>query len=425
MHKICLYGLLMLGTVHAVSAQQIDKTINAKEALRIERILAADNMRGRKTFSPELDSAANFIAGEFKKSRLQPFPGLEDYMQHFTLIKASLISVNATADSVPLDADRIIAITTTAELHVDERSGYTKVILDSSVKLLDEAARLIRSGKSYVVFVDTAQAKDFPKLKRFKRDGFKTNASVLFVLIPAVPARFNFYIRHSITAKVSGNVIGMIPGKSKPGEFVVFGAHYDHLGITKPNAALDSVYNGANDDAAGTTAVIMLARYFSQVNNNERSIIFVAFTGEEIGGYGSSYFSTQINPDKIVAMFNIEMIGTESKWGKNSAYITGYDKTDFGRLLQKNLTGSQFHFEPDPYPEQNLFYRSDNATLAKQGVPAHTISTSKMDAEKYYHTVDDEIETLDMENMANIIKAIAISSSTILAGIDTPSRVDE
>jgi hypothetical protein len=79
-----------------------------------------------------------------------------------------------------------------------------------------------------------------------------------------------------------------------------------------------------------------------------------------------------------MAMFNIEMIGTESKWGKNSAYITGYEKTDMGKMLEKNLTGSQFMFYPDPYTTQKLFYRSDNATLARLGVPAHTISTSKM-----------------------------------------------
>ncbi|RYY13117.1 MAG: M28 family peptidase, partial [Chitinophagaceae bacterium] len=127
---------------------------------------------------------------------------------------------------------------------------------------------------------------------------------------------------------------------------------------------------------------------------------------------------------KVMAMFNIEMIGTESKWGKNSAYITGYEKTDLGKILEKNLAGTAFKFYPDPYPEQQLFYRSDNATLARQGVAAHTISTSKMDSEKFYHTLDDEIETLDMQNMAEIIKAIALSSTSIIAGKDTPSRVD-
>jgi Zn-dependent M28 family amino/carboxypeptidase len=125
-----------------------------------------------------------------------------------------------------------------------------------------------------------------------------------------------------------------------------------------------------------------------------------------------------------MAMFNIEMIGTESKWGTNSAYITGYERTDMGKILEKNIGGSKFSFYPDPYPEQQLFYRSDNASLAKQGVPAHTISTSKMDSEKYYHKLGDEIGTLDMNNMARIIQSIALSSRSIVSGADTPSRVD-
>ena len=163
---------------------------------------------------------------------------------------------------------------------------------------------------------------------------------------------------------------------------------------------------------------------FKKLDNNERTIIFVAFTGEEVGGFGSSYFSENINPDEVVAMFNIEMIGTESKWNKNSAYITGFDKSDFGTILQKNLIGTNFHFYEDPYPAEQLFYRSDNATLARLGVPAHTISTSKMDSEPNYHKASDEISTLDLENMTAIIRSIALSAKGIVSGKDTPTRVD-
>ena len=152
--------------------------------------------------------------------------------------------------------------------------------------------------------------------------------------------------------------------------------------------------------------------------------VFATFTAEEVGGFGSQYFSKQFQPDKVMAMFNIEMIGTESKWGINSAYITGFEKTDMGKILQKNLEGTGFTFYPDPYPDQQLFYRSDNATLARLGVPAHTISTSKMDSEPNYHKLSDQVETLDMKNMAMIIKSIALSSTTIIAGKDTPSRVN-
>ncbi|WP_298709479.1 M20/M25/M40 family metallo-hydrolase [Chitinophaga sp.] len=222
-------------------------------------------------------------------------------------------------------------------------------------------------------------------------------------------------------AKALHNVVGLIRGSSKPDEYVIFSGHYDHIGVLKPVAG-DSIANGADDDASGITAVILLARHFKQ-HPPERTVIFACFTAEEIGGFGSRYFSREVNPDQVVAMFNIEMIGKESKFGRNSAFITGFERSDFGPILQRNLEGSAFQFHPDPYPEQQLFYRSDNAMLAKLGVPAHTISTTQIDKDKLYHSVDDEIESLDMQNIADIISAIAVSSGTIVSGKDTPTRV--
>jgi len=130
-----------------------------------------------------------------------------------------------------------------------------------------------------------------------------------------------------------------------------------------------------------------------------------------------------MQPEKVVAMFNIEMIGKESKFGKNSAFITGFERSDFGQILQRNLEGSIFHFYPDPYPDQQLFYRSDNATLARLGVPAHTISTDQIDTDSLYHSVNDEVETLDIQNITSTIQAIAVSAVSIVDGKDTPSRV--
>jgi Zn-dependent M28 family amino/carboxypeptidase len=88
-------------------------------------------------------------------------------------------------------------------------------------------------------------------------------------------------------------------------------------------------------------------------------------------------------PEKVIAMFNIEMIGTESKWGRNSAYITGFDKSDMGQMLQENLKGTVFNFYPDPYPDQNLFYRSDNATLASLEFLRIPFPHQQMDSENF------------------------------------------
>ncbi|WP_256002528.1 M20/M25/M40 family metallo-hydrolase [Pedobacter deserti] len=237
-----------------------------------------------------------------------------------------------------------------------------------------------------------------------------------------LPGETSFRQSFERQGKALFNVAGMIPGKSKAKEIVVFSAHYDHIGIVKGDAQ-DSIANGADDDASGTTAVIALAKYYKALNNNERTLIFVAFTAEEIGGFGSKHFSGKLNPDHVVAMFNIEMIGKDSKFGKNAAFITGFDKSDFGKILQKNLKGTEFTFHPDPYPKQNLFYRSDNATLAALGVPAHTISTDQIDTDQFYHTVKDEYETLDVENILSTIKAIARSAVSIIKGQDTPTRI--
>jgi len=218
------------------------------------------------------------------------------------------------------------------------------------------------------------------------------------------------------------NVVGVLPGKSRPHEYVIFSAHYDHIGILDP-VDQDSIANGADDDASGVSAVISLANYYKKRNDNARTLLFVAFTAEEIGLVGSTYFSTQINPDEVVAMINIEMIGKDARFGPNSLYVTGYDQSDLAKIMQRNVENTDFTFHPDPYPTQNLFYRSDNASLAAVGVPAHTFATVQIDQDRYYHTVKDEVETLAIENIVSSIQAIAVGAKSIVSGDDTPTRV--
>jgi hypothetical protein len=405
-----------------LSIAQTDKIINVDETNRILSFLASDAMKGRRTNTPEIDMAADFIAAEFKKSGLKTFGNLASHKQNFTYTKAKLITTTASINGAVVDANNVIAITSMANLKVTENSGYSKVVIGKTSDLLKEVEVVIENKQNQIVFVDPFFSTSFSKLKRYKRPALKTAYSIIFVLSnPAT--NYALEIEHTIAEVNYTNVLGVIHGKTKPNEIVVFSAHYDHLGTSKPNAQGDSVFNGANDDAAGITAVIMLANYFAKQKQPERTLVFVAFTAEEIGGFGSQYFSTHIDANKVVAMFNLEMIGTESKWGSNSAYITGFEKSDFGAILQKNLVGTAFRFEPDPYPKENLFYRSDNATLAALGVPAHTISTSKMDSEPNYHKLSDEVATLNLANMTEVIKAIALSSKTIISGVDTPTRV--
>jgi hypothetical protein len=412
-------------------AQKIDKIINVAEVERIEKILSADDMLGRKPFTPSIDKAADFIASEFAKSKLGFLPNATNYFQEFSLVKPKFGSIDGSIDGDTLKESNFFANTTQAELHLHGINGYEIIEIKKEDDFFKRVFSILDENKNVFVLVDKVHTDKFKRLKNFGyRQKFSSSTSQIFYLTESkTVTNVHANVQYNNTIQKLKNVVAVIPGKSKKDEYVVFSGHYDHLGVTKPNKAGDSIYNGANDDAAGTTAVMMLAKYFAAQKNNERTLIFAAFTAEEIGGYGSQYFSKQLNPGKVVAMFNIEMIGTESKWGRNSAYITGYEKSDMGKILQANLSGSKFKFEPDPYPKQNLFYRSDNATLAALGVPAHTISTSKMEEapnnEPNYHKVSDEIGTLDMNNMAEIIKAIAISSGTIVSGKETPSRVEK
>ena len=418
---------LFLSIVFVVAAffafgQKAGDVISVKEVERIERTLAADEMMGRKAFTPAADKAADFIAAEFKKAGLQTLNGSTGFRQDFVMVRTKFISVAGNFDGEVLETKDIIAVTCFPQLKINESSGYEKAWIKAGANLQTEARQLIRSNKNLLVLVDKSLANNFGNLTRLKNTMFKTDKSVVFALTDKDPSKYVVDAAHEITEQKLANVVGVLPGKSKKDEYVIFSAHYDHLGVGKPTDG-DSIYNGANDDAAGTTAVIVLANYFKALNNNERTIIFAGFTAEEVGGFGSQYFSRQFDPAKVMAMFNIEMIGTESKWGKNSAFITGYEKTDMGSIMQKNLEGTGFTFYPDPYTQQNLFYRSDNATLARLGVPAHTISTAKMENEPHYHKASDHIETLDMENMTMIIQSIALASRSIVAGKDTPSRV--
>ncbi len=415
--------VLWLVACSASYSQMIDKVINPQEVERIEKILSADDMQGRASFSPGIEKAADFISGEFKAAGLQGWNNSNSYRQPFSMIRAKLIVATDTLDDQSLEPKNLIAFTSKTELSLNQDSGFEKAFIRSGDNFTKEVFKYIQGDKNYLVLVDTSFSKYFSRLGGFKQQQFKSERSVVFVLTTKNPQNYKIYLKHEITEAPLANLVGILPGKNKKNDYVIFSAHYDHLGTGKPDDKMDSVFNGANDDASGCTAVIMLAKYFSKLNNNERTLIFATFTAEEIGEYGSQYFSKQFDPEKVVAMFNIEMIGTESKWGTNSAFITGYEKTDMGMILEKNLAGSQFRFYPDPYPKEGLFYRSDNASLARQGVPAHTLSTSKMDSEKYYHTRGDEIGTLDMNNMAEIIKAIALSSRSIIEGKDTPSRV--
>jgi hypothetical protein len=413
-------------------AQNADKLIQQANVARVLKTLSSDEMMGRPSLDPaKMERATSFIEGEFKKIGLSTLTGLSTFRQEFTKSKISYENIQLTLDGNAIAENKAIILSEKKTIDISTGFKVKYLWYDSTASNQDDyfSAKLfpfLRDTTSALMVIDSRFKKQFNSTREYLSQRFANNRKYVKVLVIHHSPVNSFSVK--ATQKISetkmANVVGVIKGKSKPDEFVVFSGHYDHLGISAPVNG-DSISNGADDDASGTTAVIELARYFKKIKDNERTLVFVAFTAEEIGGYGSQYFSQQLNPDKVVAMFNIEMIGKPSKWGQNTAFITGYERSDFGTILEKNLNGTKFSFKPDPYPEQNLFYRSDNATLARQGVPAHTISTDQIDSDKLYHTVDDEFESLDLANVTSTIRAIALSAKSIVNGKDTPKRIDK
>ena len=219
------------------------------------------------------------------------------------------------------------------------------------------------------------------------------------------------------------NVCGIKKGKSE--KSLAFSAHFDHIGTN--NKAGDNIYNGADDDASGVSTVIGLADYFKD-KKTDYSMVFMAFNAEEIGLIGSKALADneKLNPvfNNISALFNFEMLATESQFGKNAVFMTGDEFSDFDELINANaVNGLKVH--SDPYQGQQLFYRSDNVNFVKKKIIAHSISTVDMNKATHYHAVNDDINIVDAENLTNIINNFAKTIEKLNTKNFTPKYNDK
>lgn len=211
------------------------------------------------------------------------------------------------------------------------------------------------------------------------------------------------------------NVVGLLEGKTKPAEVVIFSAHYDHLGTKRR-----TIYNGANDNASGTTALLLLADYFARRADNERTILFCAFAGEELGLLGSEAFVPLLKPETVVAVINIEMIGIPAV-GKNALFITGARHSGLAEVFRRNLP-KPYKIRQEPNDSKELFRRSDNYPFAKKGIPAHSFMASD-DDDDCYHRPCDDVKRIDLSNLTRLTQALVWGSETLVNGKDTPGRV--
>ncbi|HEV8140555.1 MAG TPA: M20/M25/M40 family metallo-hydrolase [Pyrinomonadaceae bacterium] len=202
------------------------------------------------------------------------------------------------------------------------------------------------------------------------------------------------------TINVLAIMRGSDPKLSK--ETVLLSAHLDHLGV-RPNLPGDNIFNGADDDASGVTAVLELAQALAEGPKPKRTVVFALFGSEEIGGYGARYFQEHppVPIETFVANLEFEMIARpDSAVAADTLWLTGYERSNLGPELARH--GAKL--VADPHPEQNFFRRSDNFVLARQGIIAHTVSSFGLHTD--YHRPSDDLSHVDFKHMTDAIASM-------------------
>ena len=198
------------------------------------------------------------------------------------------------------------------------------------------------------------------------------------------------------------NVIGILLGSDTKlkDEVILLSAHMDHMGVIPEEAiGRDDIFNGADDDASGVTAVLELARSLAD-SKPKRTVMFVLFGSEELGGFGAKHFLAHppVPLTSIAANLEFEMIGRpDPAVAAHTLWLTGFERSNLGPELAKH--GARL--VQDPHPEAKFFMRSDNYALAKMGVIAHTVSSFGL--HKEYHHANDDLTHLDLNHMTDAI----------------------
>ena len=211
---------------------------------------------------------------------------------------------------------------------------------------------------------------------------------------------------------VSFNIVGQIGKYSPKRKTILIGAHLDHIGVQKIEG--DNVFNGANDNASGSTAVMQISRFLA-LHSWEKNIIIALFADEEKGLKGAHHLANRLKDENVdlAYMINFEMIGTVLTSGENQVYITGHKMTSMAEEMNR-VSPNFVQFLPEA-KELNLFRRSDNYTFFKAfNIPAQTLSSFDFKNFDFYHKPGDEPERLALENMNKIIGTSAYTLARLL-----------
>lgn len=402
------------------------QSIAESEVQRILHVLASDSLKGRGNGRPELLQAGLFIGEEFKKSGLEPLPDRAGYYLPFRPFGGSkkVVSDMLEWNGKKLSADEFMYLHPAPGNYTSKNlSDFTVIKIDSF--FTENILEKYRDIKTDLLLWSNLPQPDkenyFPPNIQLPPDGLDRN--VLLVCASTPPQSITLSGVNNYYGNLGYNVVGMLPGRSKPGEIILFSAHYDHEGVFRRGKKKDSIMNGANDNASGTTALLLLADHFAKKADNERTLLFCAFSGEELGLLGSKDFVEDNETNSIVAGINIEMIGI-SQYGNNDVFITGFYESELPEMLKKNFESTPVKVKPGPSEDKQLFRRSDNFSFVKKGIPAHSIMSSD-DDDKCYHRPCDELKRIDIPHMTTVIRAIAEAAGPLISGEQTPKRVRE
>lgn len=473
--KIWIIGALMLTSLWVVAqdeAELVENTIKKSTIKGHIYFLASDELAGRETGTPGIDVAARYLSTTFQRYGVSPVEGAkEGYFQEVPLVKnvapeAYALQVGTEAvdaenllrvegSGIELESDYIFLDYGTEEDFDDKKvEGKIAVVLAGQKDNQDYRFVYQASAKKSTLAKE-AGALGLIELHTDKPENWKTfqsfmgrGSSIGFASENEKNSFFKIWVndgekkwldkldtRKQPELKVnvgqamqlpmpSKNVVGMVEGTDPElkDEFIIYSAHYDHLGIGKANAEGDSIYNGARDNAVGVVTVMSAAESIAK-NPTRRSALFILFTAEEKGLLGSKYYVE--NPllplDQMVYCFNSDKGGYNDT---SLATIIGLERTTAGKHIKKASEAFGLKAIDDPAGEQGLFDRSDNVNFAKKGIPAPTFSLgfTAFDAEigKYYHQQSDNPESIDYDYMEKFFRAFVLSARLIANDDETP-----
>ena len=450
---LCFFLLLpaaaQVGDPHSTHSRAPSAAVCARCIRAHLQYLASDAMRGRGSATPDELRAANYIARLLRRYGIKPAGDNGGYLQRLRLVKRTLLRpprlrlsmtgrppvpwthgkefialrMAQAAVSGPL---RKIDLAETDLPQEDAPSEAGAVVLLDAHGGNPKAAitEAVNAGAAAVLVSEYPDARKrwqeyasrIPKLRMLiagiSKEAQGPASTVAVVSADAVAALEEMADGTQVTLRAperieisnTRNVVGMIRG-SDPAlahSAVLLSAHMDHLGVGAPVNG-DSIYNGADDDASGTVAVLELARLLGARRQPRRTVIFALFGSEELGALGGTYFREHppLPLKDIAANLEFEMIGrADPAVAPDTLWLTGWERSNLGPVLAEH--GARL--VSDPHPQQNFFARSDNYALAQKGVVAQTVSSYGLHGD--YHQPSDDVAHIDFKHMDEAIGSL-------------------